>query len=511
MTVKLNVLADEFWWGGSSATGDAQPLHRASRFKKARTFTGGNQDMPLWVSTEGRFVFAESPMDVTLDGGCFTFVSDGDIHVGEGHGDLRGAYRAAQQAHFPPRGECLARDFFRVAQFNSWIEFQYLPSQEKVLAFAREVLAHGFEPGIFMIDEGWAGRYGDWSFEPSRFPDPRAMVDELHRMGFRVMLWIVPLVCPDGKFFIDAMGREGRRYFMRQPNGEVAITKWWNGYSALLDFTNPDDCLFLKEQLDRLIEDYGIDGFKFDGGNADMYDPKSFITAPPVMGTDMYGLNIAYNRFAMQYPYHELKDSYGCGGMRQIQRLRDKFHRYEDEGLASVLPDAFIAGLTGHPFLCPDMIGGGDYSCFLPGMPIDGELFVRWAQASVFFPMIQYSKRPWTCLSEEHCRLVLEAGRLHNAQRERILREVDRSEASGEPIVRPLCYSYPHEGLEAIKDEFLFGDDLLVAPVLTKGATERTVTLPRGTWRAEDGTLYEGGASYTVSAPLDRLPYFCRI
>jgi len=511
MQVRLSLSDGEYWWGGSSAMGDAFPLHKGCTFRKARTYTGGNQDMPFFLSTKGRYVFADSPMDVTLEGGVFTFTADGDIHVCDGHGDLRGAYVAAQKKHFPVRGDRPEEDFFRVAQFNSWIEFQYLPSQEKILSFAREILAHGFEPGIFMIDEGWAGRYGDWSFEPSRFPDPRAMVDELHRMGFRVMLWIVPLVCPDGKFFIDAMARPDRRICMRQENGEIAITKWWNGYSALLDFTNPDDCAFLKEQLDRLITEYGIDGFKFDGGNADMYDPKNFITAPPVTTQSMFALNIAYNRFAMQYRYHELKDSYGCGGMRQIQRLRDKFHRYTDEGLASLLPDAFIAGLTGHPYLCPDMIGGGDYSSFLPGMPIDGELFVRWAQASVFFPMIQYSKRPWACLDGEHCRLVLEAGRLHNRQREVILREVNRCMESGEPIVRPLCYSYPHEGLEAIKDAFLFGEHILVAPVLTDKTYERTVHLPRGRWRGADGTLYKGGQSYTVKAPLDTLPYFERV
>ena len=68
-------------------------------------------------------------------------------------------------------------------------------------------------------------------------------------------------------------------------------------------------------------------------------------------------------------------------------------------------------------------------------------------------------------------------------------------------------YQYPHQGMEMIKDQFMLGDKYLVAPMTTPG-TERTVTLPKGTWRDEQGKRYRGGKTYTIQVPLARLPYF---
>ncbi len=78
--------------------------------------------------------------------------------------------------------------------------------------------------------------------------------------------------------------------------------------------------------------------------------------------------------------------------------------------------------------------------------------------------------------------------------------------ACGEPIVAPLEYHFPHQGLSAVKDEFMLGGSVLVAPMLTKGFS-RTVILPEGSWMADDGTVYEGG-TYSIDVPIDRLPYF---
>ena len=81
-----------------------------------------------------------------------------------------------------------------------------------------------------------------------------------------------------------------------------------------------------------------------------------------------------------------------------------------------------------------------------------------------------------------------------------------RAALTGEPIVAPLEYVYPGQGLSGVKDEFMLGESLLVAPMLSSGEG-RSVVLPSGSWKADDGTLYEGG-THTIDVPINRMPYF---
>lgn len=81
---------------------------------------------------------------------------------------------------------------------------------------------------------------------------------------------------------------------------------------------------------------------------------------------------------------------------------------------------------------------------------------------------------------------------------------------TGEPMIRNLEYVFPHQGYADVKDEFLMGDSLLVAPVVEKGAVTRDVIVPPGRWVADDGTEVTGPKRLTVQAPLSRLPYFVK-
>jgi alpha-glucosidase (family GH31 glycosyl hydrolase) len=97
---------------------------------------------------------------------------------------------------------------------------------------------------------------------------------------------------------------------------------------------------------------------------------------------------------------------------------------------------------------------------------------------------------------------------LHVKFAPRIIELARRSAQSNEPVLRSLEYAFPGRRYEAVNDQFLLGDCLLVAPVLTKGATGRRVELPPGRWRADDGLVHDGPAAIEVSAPLERLPHF---
>ena len=190
-------------------------------------------------------------------------------------------------------------------------------------------------------------------------------------------------------------------------------------------------------------------------------------------------------------------------------RLHDKDHSWE--ALGRLIPDMLAAGFVGCPFICPDMIGGGSWTAFLPGSSFEPEIFIRSAQIHALCPMMQISASPWRVLSAEHQEIFLKTVALRQRFAPQFVKLAKESAQTGEPMMRNLEYVFPGKGYAGILDEFLMGDDLLVAPVVEKGATQRKVVLPPGTWRADDGSVFAGPATVDVAAPLDRLPYFERI
>lgn len=516
VNIIVKMQPDEYWWGGSSARGEYQPFSATSKFEYDMN-RGSNQTMPLFLSNKGRYIWCEHPMVVQIENGEIRLSACSEIflyHAGE---TLRDAYLTASRRHFPFSGKVPPSKFFTTAQYNTWMELDYHQSQEGVLEYARGLIKNGYEPGVLMIDEGWHGRYGVWEFDREKFPNPRAMIDELHSMGFVVMLWVVPLVTPDGMDFVIATepsrkhlvgGGGDKTYFLRNDDGNVAIVRWWNGYSAILNLCNEDDRDYLDTKLRYLMDTYGVDGFKFDGGNIYMYNAANIVNGTQTKYT-ADELNLAWNDFGTRYEYHEYKDTFKGGGKAVIQRLQDRNHSWTNYGLNSILPSALLQGLIGHPFICPDMVGGGEWSFnYVPDFQCDRELFVRMAQCSALFPMIQYSWAPWRLLDQRHRDLCLGAAMLHKEYSDYIMTLVRESAVSGEPIIRHMEYVYPNCGYAEINDQFLLGTKILVAPVLEKGKERRKVVLPKGRWIYCDKNVYEGGQTVEVYSPIDVLPYF---
>jgi alpha-glucosidase len=189
-----------------------------------------------------------------------------------------------------------------------------------------------------------------------------------------------------------------------------------------------------------------------------------------------------------------------------VVRLLDKSHKWS--ALNRLVPDMLAAGMIGCPFVCPDMIGGGQWVTFLPGSPFEPELFIRSAQVHALSPMMQISASPWRVLDKRYQAIFKSIIDLRQRFVPRIEKLVRHSAKSGEPIMRSLEYVFPNHGYAEIKDQFMVGDDLLVAPVLEKGAKYREVVLPPGEWIADDGQMFIGNCRIRVSTPIERLPYF---
>ncbi|MDL2256376.1 glycoside hydrolase family 31 protein, partial [Parabacteroides sp. OttesenSCG-928-K15] len=419
---------------------------------------------------------------------------------------LRDAYLAAMTKHFPPSGDLPDPLFFSMPQYNTWIELMYNQNQADILAYADNVLKHDFPVGVFMVDDNWQKYYGNFEFKPERFPDPKAMIDRLHAQGFRIMLWVCPFVSPDSPEFREL---QQKGYLIKQKGTRrAAIIPWWNGMSACYDMSNPDAFNHLKEQLQKMQTEYGIDGFKFDAGDISHY------TNPDLAFFDKEATSVEmceyWAKLGLEFPFNEYRAGWKMGGEALVQRLGDK--DYSWRAIRLLIPDMLSAGLLGYAYACPDMIGGGQFGSFLgvDQTKLDQELIVRSCQVHALMPMMQFSVAPWRILNDENLAICRQAARLHESMGAYILAEAERSAKTGEPIVRHLEYAFPHQGFATCKDQFMLGDKYLVAPMVEQG-TSREVRLPKGTWKDETGKRFKGGRTIRIDVPIERLPYFERV
>ncbi len=478
-------------WGGRVKDGSLMPYETG--FEADLADNRSNQVAPLLLTSGGEYIWSDEPFSFRRTaGGIVILDSSAPVQRVKAGETLADAYRAAARAHFPADGATPPEAFWHQPQYNTWIELMYDQNQEGVLAYARGILEHGLPPGIIMIDDTWQEDYGKWNFHPGRFPDPGAMCDQLHAMGFKVMLWVCPFVSMD-QYLVCREAGEG---FLKDKDGAPLPVRWWNGTSAVLDLGLPAAQEWFRAQLTRLQTEYGVDGFKFDAGDFEHYPEGERA------GWEQCGL---YVDLALDYPYNELRSGWRHAGRPVVQRLHDKAHSWED--LRKLIPEMMAESLDGFSFCCPDMVGGGSFETFLKG-ETDPEIIVRSAQVHALMPMMQFSLAPWRVLDAPAYAAVLKAVGLRERMMPLLDRLYRRAADEGEPIVAPLEFYFPHQGLEKVADEFMLGDSLLVAPVVGPG-TQRTVVLPEGSWLADDGSAYAGG-TYTLQVPLDRLPCFRR-
>ena len=513
----VEMLPGECWWGVATRFGSSMPFTSSSALKIDLRKDGyANQYASFLISDKGRAVWCEEQAEFKFGDGKIRVRSDkGKIEVVEAGKSLKDAFLYSSKRWFPPSGKTPDLLFFSAPQYNTWIELTYHQNEKDILAYAKSMIDNGLPPGVLMIDDTWQAGYGDWRFEPSRFRDPKGMMDKLHAMGYKVILWMCPFVGMDTPSFrrIERGNdpetgniHKERGGFLRNKDGRgPACVHWWNGYSALLDFTHPFARKWFKGECDRLVREYGADGFKFDGGHLPNYVKGYVAHDKNASGGDQV---LGSARFALEYPACEYRNAWRFQGVGVVERLHDKHHRWKD--LRDLVPGMISGGLLGHPFMCPDMVGGGEWTSFRAGAKIDQELFVRSAQVHALCPMMQFSASPWRVLDKEHQAAVKDAVALRQRFAPRFVKLAEECAKTGEPMLRNLEYNYPGRGYAKIKDQFMMGDFLLVAPQTEKGGKARKVVVPPGSWRGDDGAVVEGPVEITVQTPLSRLVYFTK-
>lgn len=513
--VEIESLKGEVWYGAYTAKAYCntpfekirfQPYPADFELKDLARDNNGNQAAPLLISNMGRYVWSDDPFAFEFKlGNLIVHTDEYDIKAVKSGKTLRDAYLAAMRTHFPPTGKTPDELMFKMPQYNTWIELGNNQNQKDILKYASDVIANGFPVGVFMIDDQWAKDYGCLEFDSSKFPNPKAMVDELHAKGFKIMLWLTPFISPDSKEFREMSAKGG--LVLKKGTNQPALIKWWNGYSACLDLSKEVAMQWLYDKLKKLQNTYGIDGFKLDAADFDFYCSGSNVYSNEDTNVMGYEQSELYTKLGTEFTFCELRASWKNGNQPVAQRLQDKGYSWDE--LKLLIPDMVSAGFIGHHYTCPDMIGGGLLSTFenIDYNKFDQSLMIRSAQTQSLMPMMQFSVAPWRVLDAKHLDLCREAALLHARWGDYIYSLALNAANEGEPIVRHMEYVFPHQGFLHCNDQYMLGDKYLVAPMIEKG-TSRIVKLPKGRWKDDTGKIYNGGRSIRIDVPLSRLPYF---
>jgi alpha-glucosidase len=485
---EIKPLPNEKWYGAYTAKAYCntplkdltfQPYEWNEKKKDLQTDNRGNQAAPVLVSNKGRYVWSNDPFAFELKEGSLIIYSDYEkVEVVTNGKTLRDAYVAAKDKHFPASGKTPNELMFKMPQYNTWIELGTDQTQVAIKKYADDVIANNFPTGVFMIDDGWSNYYGNFDFNLAAFPDAKGLTQYLHEKNFKIMLWVTPFVSPDSKEFREVSKLKG--LVLQKDSKKPALIKWWNGYSACLDFTKPAALDWMKNKLKNLQDNFGVDGFKFDAADYDFYVKGSPNYPNDATNTEGPLQAELFGKLGLAFDFNEFRAGWKNGNQPLAQRLQDKQYSWDD--LKLLVPDMLSAGIIGNPFTCPDMIGGGlrsnfeniDYSKF------DQELMIRSAQVQALMPMMQFSVAPWRVLDTMHLRICREAAWLHANMGNYIYELAQQAAKDGEPIVRHMEYAFPNEGFESSNDQFMLGK-YLVTPMVEKGFS-RTVKLPKGNW-----------------------------
>ena len=416
-------------------------------------------------------------------------------------------------------------------------------TQDEAMAVAREHTKRGHPMDCLVIDFFHWTKMGEWTFREDEFPDPSAMAAELKSMGIAPMVSVWPSVNANaetyGTFVQNGWLVDSRRGAM---DGSIFYDREPNGMNPLrfYDATHPQARAFHWERVKRGYVDHGIHAFWLDANEPEMYP----------MHPDNLRFHLGDGRdVANIYPFlHQqgYADGFAQEGIDDglllsrcawagSQRFPLVLWSGDVKSTFADLRRQLTAGLnmalSGISWWTTDIGGfkGGDIND-----PAFRELLVRWFQWGAFCPVFRLhgfrqdaerdprfghefsfggaDNEVWSYGPEVEA-ILGQYMQMRERMRPYLRKLMADTSTHGLPPMRPLLVDFPDdEKVAGISDAYMFGDDLLVAPVLDAGAETRQVYLPKGAdWQCGwTGQRYEGGQEITAACPLERVPLFGR-
>ncbi|MBE5810530.1 MAG: glycoside hydrolase family 31 protein [Clostridiales bacterium] len=411
-------------------------------------------------------------------------------------------------------------------------------TQDELMAVARKHKAMGLPLDAIVVDFFHWTRQGDFKFEPLDWPDPDAMVKELKDMGVETVVSVWPTIDEKSENF-GTMADHG--YIVRTDRGTDVST--WMGATHYFDATHPGAQKFVWERCKENYYKKGIRCFWLDEAepeyNCYEFDNYRYFAGPALQTSNVYPVGYAKGFYdgLKEAGETEIMSLTRCAwaGSQKYAVLAWSGDIYSSfRAMREQLQAGLSMQMAGIPWWTSDIGGfmGGDISD-----PAFKELLLRWFAWGCFNPVFRMhgERSPWYEREQEYRNGVrqMSSGRDNEVWafgeentpilckylfiRERIRPYVRQlmqdAHETGAPVMRPLFYDFPQDKAAwQTEDCYMFGPDMLVAPVMEPGVTERSIYLPEGaTWKdAYTGKVYDGGRTVTVPAPIDVIPVMLR-
>ena len=419
--------------------------------------------------------------------------------------------------------------------YGHWKSRDVYEHQRDVEADFDGYAEHGIPLDAIVIDSPWETQYNSWEFNPHQFPDAPGLIARMRADGVRTVVWVTPWVNLDadgGQVPPDPESQrlhrepapnyeEGARdgHFVRGPDGEPWVSKWWMGNGSPVDFTSGAAEAWWREQAKRVLA-LGVQGIKADDGEG-FYYPDEVAFADGRSGAEAgWAQGLLYRR-SMQRALDEVHPGEGVlfgrpgwTGQQAVGITWGGDQPSDFWSLRTLVAATLTAAASGFSNWSHD-VGGYLGEKLMSRCP--KELLLRWVQFGCFTPLMhahgRFEQEAWTYDAE-----TLDVYREYVLLHERLVPYVRAAAAtasrSGLPIIRPLLLSDPGDPRGwAMADGYGYGPALWVAPVLEAGAREREVELPAGDWIdywTGEEVVATRDTTVVASAPLGRIPVWVR-
>ena len=412
-------------------------------------------------------------------------------------------------------------------------------TQAEVLEVARAYEKEGIRIDQIVIDFFHWTVQGDWKFDSTYWPDPKAMVEELHRMGIRVIVSVWPSVDRRSENFGPMMERG---LLIRTERG-AAQTYDYQGDCVEIDPFNPETRKYVWEVCKRNYADLGIDAFWLDNSEPDYgvydFDNYRYSAGPALTCSNMYPQ--MYSRIffdEMSRTGEPVVNLLRCGwaGSQKYGNViwsgdvRSTFESFRDQ-----LQAGLNIGLAGIPWWTTDI---GGFMTDDVNDPDFQQLLIRWYEFAVFSAVLRMhgdrgpynipplDDRDWGggylhtgqpnelwSYGEENYRIMRKYYDLRISLHDYIRDLYAEAHENGSPLIRTMFYEFPEDpACWEKEDQYMFGSEYLVAPILHLNEFERDVYLPAGKWEnIHTGEKLEGGRTVRAEAPLEIIPVFKRV
>ena len=354
----------------------------------------------------------------------------------------------------------------------------------------------------------------NWRYDEELYPELPEKIRKWRAKGVRFLGYINPFIALERELYQEA---HEKGYLVKNDAGEDYLVTITVFPAAMVDFTNPEAYRWYKELIKKNMIGIGLSGWMADFGE---YLPTDAVLYNGEPAEDWH------NKWPAVWAKLNREAIAECGMENEIfffmragftGSVRDTLMMWTgdqhvdwsmDDGIGSVIPAILSLSMSAHS-------DTGGYTTN-EGMRRSEELLMRWEEMNVFSPVMRFHEgnQPWNNVQLGDSEALLmhlgECARLHVSLKPYLKACENELVSEALPVIRPLFYHYEEEEAYRIRDEYLLGRDILVAPVLEEGAVSRSVYLPEDIW-VDFWTKEEyRGGHYTVQAPLGRIPVFVR-